>query len=204
MTCRACHCCGLIHRLPDVTPAQRAVCTRCGTTFATRLSRHKVASRTAAAALAAFVLFWPAVLLPVLEIENLGHRRVSSILGGIIELLRHGSWLVGGVVLLFSILFPLAKMILLLELSLFEILHRRHKAWTLRLMEHLGKWSMLDVLLLALLVMMVKLGSLVEFHVGPAILAFVGCVVMSMIASLSFDPHAIWDKNIWEDDTCPT
>jgi paraquat-inducible protein A len=67
------------------------------------------------------------------------------------------------------------------------------------MMEHLGKWSMLDVLLLALLVMMVKLGSLVEFHLGPAILAFVGCVVMSMIASLSFDPHAIW-----EEEPCPT
>lgn len=199
MTCRACHCCGLIHRLPDVSAAERAVCTRCGSVFATRVSRQKVASRTAAAAVAAFVLFWPAVLLPVLEIENLGHSRVSSILGGIIELLRHGSWLVGGVVVVFSILFPLTKIILLLELSLFEILHRRHKAWTLRLMEHVGKWSMLDVLLLALLVMMVKLGSLVEFHVGPAILAFVGCVVMSMIASLSFDPHAIW-----EEEPCPT
>lgn len=172
--------------------------------FATRVSRRKVASRTAAAALAAFALFWPAILLPVLAIENLGHSRVSSILGGIVELLRHGNWLVGGVVLVFSILFPLAKIVLLLELSLFEILHRRHKAWTLRMMEHLGRWSMLDVLLLALLVMMVKLGSLVEFHLGPAILAFVGCVVMSMIASLSFDPHTIWEENFREADSCPT
>ncbi|MGI9457080.1 MAG: paraquat-inducible protein A [Aeoliella sp.] len=191
---QACHCCGLIHRLPEVPADALAVCTRCGSGFVTPGSRVRSASRTAAAALAAFVLFWPAVLLPVLEIENLGQRHESSILGGILELLQHGNWLVGGVVLLFSIVFPLAKILLLLELSLLELLHRRHKAWTLRLMEHLGKWSMMDVLLLAFLVMLVKLGDLIEFHLGPAILAFVLCVAMSMIASLSFDPHAIWEE----------
>jgi paraquat-inducible protein A len=133
------------------------------------------------------------VLCPILEIEKLGVRQQSSVLGGIIDLLKHGSWFVGGVILLFSIVFPLTKILLLLELSLLEFLHRRHKARTLRLMEHVGKWSMMDVMLLALLVMLVKLGNLVEFHFGPAVLAFVLCVAMSMVASLTFDPHAIWD-----------
>lgn len=186
----------MIHRLPVLPADARAVCTRCGTAFVTPGSRRRTASRTAAAALAALVLFWPAVLLPVLEIENLGLTHKSSILGGIFELLSHGSWLVGTVVLLFSIVFPLAKILLLLELSLFEILHKRHKAWTLRLVEHVGRWSMMDVLLLAFMVMLVKLGDLVEFHLGPAIVAFVLCVAMSMIASLSFDPHAIWEDEV--------
>lgn len=154
----------------------------------------KSASRTAAAALAAFFLFWPAVLLPILQIERLGMESESSLLGGIIELFQHGTWFVGGIVFLFSIVFPITKIVLLLELSLFELLHRKHKAWTLRWMEHLGKWSMMDVMLLAFLVMLVKLGDLVEFHFGPAIVAFVGCVAMSMVASLSFDPHAIWEN----------
>ena len=145
--------------------------------------------------MAAFVLFWPAVLLPILEVEKLGQSQKSSILGGTIELLHHGSWFVGGIVFLFSIVFPLTKIVLLLELSLLEILHRKQKAWTLRLMEHLGKWSMMDVMLLAFLVMLVKLGDLVEFHFGPAVIAFVLCVAMSMIASLLFDPHAIWEEN---------
>jgi paraquat-inducible protein A len=157
-------------------------------------ARLRSASRTAAAALAAFLLFWPAVLLPVLEIEKLGTRQESSILGGIIELLSGGSWFVGGVVLVFSIIFPLVKMVMLLELSLLEILERRHKALTLRLAEHLGRWSMMDVMLLAFLVMLVKLGHLVEFRLGPAAVAFTLCVAMSMIASLSFDPHAIWEE----------
>jgi len=98
-------------------------------------------------------------------------------------------------VLLFSIVFPLTKIVLLLELSLLEFLHRRHKVVTLRLMEHLGRWSMMDVMLLAFMVMLVKLGDLVTFHFGPAVFAFVLCVSMSMIASVSFDPHAIWDDD---------
>jgi paraquat-inducible protein A len=179
--------------MPRVAPDMRAVCTRCGTGFVTPATRVQSASRTAAAALAAFLLFWPAILLPVLEIEQLGHVHQSSILGGIFDLFAHGDYFVGGVVLVFSIIFPLAKIMLLLELSLLELLGRRHKAWTLRLMEDLGKWSMMDVLLLALLVMMVKVGEMVEFHLGPAVLAFVLCVGMSMVASLSFDPHAIWE-----------
>lgn len=191
----ACHCCGQIHRVPSVSSGEQAVCVRCHSPFTDSANRHKSASRTAAAAMAAFVLFWPAVLCPILQIERLGQRSESSILSGTLELLSHGSWLVGGVVLLFSVIFPLTKIVLLLELSLLEILHARHKAFTLRVMEHVGKWSMMDVMLLAFLVMLVKLGNLVEFHFGPAVVAFILCVAMSMIASMSFDPHAIWEDS---------
>lgn len=190
---RACHCCGLIHELPDLAINQSASCTRCQSRIAAHGTRLISASRTAAAATAAFILFWPAILLPILQIEKLGHRQQSSILGGIVELLSHGSWFVGIIVLVFSVVFPLTKILMMLELSLFELLHKKHKAKTLRLMEHVGKWSMMDVMLLAFLVMLIKLGNLVEFQFGPAVFAFVLCVVMSMVASLSFDPHAIWE-----------
>ena len=144
--------------------------------------------------MAAFFLFWPAILLPILEVEKLGQVQKSSILGGTIELLHHGSYFVGIIVLVFSIIFPLTKICLLLELSLLQLMHRKHKARTLRLMEHLGRWSMMDVMLLAFLVMLVKLGSLVQFHFGPAVIAFSLCVAMSMMASLLFDPHSIWEE----------
>ena len=194
-THHACHGCGLIHEIPSLTINQRAVCTRCGSKFRPRGCRRTTSSRTAAAAIAAFLLFWPAVLCPILEVEKMGVRTQSSILGGSIDLLKHGSWFVGGIVLLFSIVFPLTKIVLLLELSLLEFLHRRHKAATLRLMEHMGRWSMMDVMLLAFLVMLVKLGNIVQFHFGPAVIAFVLCVAMSMVASISFDPHAIWEDS---------
>ena len=192
---RACHCCGLVQKIPETGPEDELLCSRCGTRFSKPGSLVHSASRTSAAALGAFVLFWPAVLLPILRIEQLGLAHQSSILSGTLELFQHGSWLVGGVVFVFSIVFPLTKIVLLLELSFLELLHKRHKAFTLRLMEQLGRWSMMDVMLLAFLVMLVKLGDMVEFHFGPAIVAFILCVTMSMIASLSFDPHAIWEQD---------
>lgn len=154
---------------------------------------QRASARTAAAAVAALVLFWPAVLLPILEVERLGHRHTSGILMGTIELLTHGEYLVGGIVLAFSVIFPFVKIVLLIELSVLGLLHRKHRGLTYRIMEQVGKWSMMDVLLLAFMVMLVKLGTLVQFHFGPAVLAFVLCVVMSMVASASFDPHAIWE-----------
>ena len=194
MTFKACHCCGLIHELPELDVGQVAACTRCRAVVCGAISGRRAAARTAALSLAALILFWPAVLLPIIEVERLGHRHASSLLFGTLEMLRQGSWFVGSIVLLFSIVFPLAKLVMLLELCLMGVLHRRHKATTYRLVEAMGRWSMMDVLLLAFLVMLVKLGSLVEFHFGPAVVAFVMCVVLSMLASLCFDPHVIWEE----------
>ena len=171
------------------------MCVRCDSTICRPGSSERSAGRTAAAALGAFILFWPAVLLPILEVEKLGHHSVSSVLSGTLELLSHGSWFVGGIVFLFSIVFPLTKIVMLLELSLLRLFHKRFKSWTYRIMEHAGKWSMMDVMLLAFLVMLIKLGSLVEFQFGPAVIAFILCVAMSMLASMSFDPHAIWEDD---------
>jgi paraquat-inducible protein A len=114
---------------------------------------------------------------------------------GTIELLLHGTGFVGLVVFLFSIVLPLVKIVLLFELSLVGLLGQRHRAITYRFMEMAGKWSMMDVMLLAFMVMLVKLGSLVQFHLGPAVVAFVFCAAMSMLASMSFDPHAIWEED---------
>lgn len=191
---KSCHCCGLIQQAPEISPNQVLLCVRCGSKLAEVVNRIESASRTAAAAMGAFFLFWPAILLPILRIEQLGFTHQSSILGGTLELFSHGSYFVGGVVMLFSIIFPLTKIVLLIELSFLEVFHRKHKAFTLRMMEHFGKWSMMDVMLLAFLVMLVKLGDMVEFSFGPAVFAFTLCVVMSMLASLSFDPHAIWEE----------
>jgi paraquat-inducible protein A len=188
---RACHCCGQIHRLPVLTAFENAHCTRCSGRLASG-GADRSSRRCAAAALVALILFVPAIALPILEIDKLGHHHSSSILAGTLELIHEGAWFVGSIVLVFSVVFPLAKILLLLELSLLKLLHRRHKASTFRWMEAFGKWSMMDVMLLAFLVMLVKLGNLVEFHFGPAAVAFTLCVASSMVASMLFDPHSIW------------
>ncbi len=198
---KACHCCGMIHAIPELASGNVAACTRCESVISRPGSSDKAAARTAAAALGAFFLFWPAILLPILQVEKLGHRSASSVLTGIVELFSHGSWFVGAIVLFFSIVFPLTKIVMLLELSLLRLSHRRFRSLTYRIMEHAGKWSMMDVMLLAFLVMLVKLGSLIEFHFGPAVVAFVLCVALSMVASMSFDPHAIWADDDQLDDS---
>jgi paraquat-inducible protein A len=191
---RACHCCGLVHHIPKLSKNQRACCIRCGSVVDSGGRSAAISSsRCLAAALGGLSLYFPAILLPILEIEKLGHRHTASLLGGTIDLIFHGNLFVGVVVLAFSILLPLFKLLALIELSALGIFQRRHRAWTYRLVEWTGRWSMLDVLLLALLVSLVKLGDLVNFHLGPAVIAFVLCVVLSMIASIVFDPHAIWE-----------
>ena len=195
MRLKACHCCGLVHRVPRLEPGAQANCTRCNSVVdAEHRSGVQSASRCLAASLGALVLYFPAILLPILKIEKLGHHHEASLLGGTIDLLQHGSWFVGVVVLVFSIVIPLAKLLALMELSWISLTGRAHRAWTYRVVEWAGRWSMMDVLLLALMVTLVKLGDLVQFQFGPAVFAFVLCVIMSLIASTMFDPHAIWDE----------
>ena len=219
---KACHCCGLVHRLPGplgrgpsselllgetpharetphtseghTTESTKYICTRCGTAISTGGDSRRSLQRTAAAALAALLLFPAAIFLPILEIEKLGHTYTSSIVGGIVELYEHGSWFVATVILLFSIVLPVFKLVMLLELCWLRWLEQHHRAWAYRALEFSGRWSMLDVMLLAFLVMLVKLSGLVEFHVGPAVIAFAACVAMNMIASMVFDPHSIWGE----------
>lgn len=188
--CPSCH---LIQQVPELKPGTRAVCPRCGGTVSGARPTRGMAVRCAALAGAAFVLFWPAVLFPILTIEKVGNRHQASILEGIRDLFQQGQWFVGGIILVFSIVFPLLKLLVMLELSLFQVLSRNHRSLWFRAVEIAGKWSMLDVLLLAFLVMTIKLGSMVSFHYGPAIYYFTFCVAFSMMASICFDPRSIWD-----------
>lgn len=168
----------------------------CGRCHAPIVSGRRPGPRiplTAIAASLACVLYWPAILLPILRTERFGQRFATSLLGGTLQLLRDGEWFVGIVVLAFSIVLPLLKILLLLELSLLGLTRQRHRAISYRAMEFAGKWGMLDVMVLAFLVMLVKLGNIVTFRFGPAVLAFVACVVLSMFASFTFDPHSLWD-----------
>ena len=137
----------------------------------------------------ALVLFFPAMLLPILEIEKLGHHTRSSILMGTLELLLARQLVrgPGGAGVLDRLSAGEAGAAGGAELAGLACTGGTRPI-TYRLMEHVGKWSMMDVLLLAFLVMLVKLGDLVTFHFGPAVVAFTLCVAMSMIASLVVRP----------------
>lgn len=193
MTLRACHACGLVHTVGEVPPGHRAFCTRCNARIRT-FPHPRAAARAAAFALAALVLYPLALTLPILTLTELGHTRQTTIWSGMVSLLAGGQIVIGVVVLFCSVIAPLFKLGAIFALSAGEILlPSRHRAVTYRLVEMLGRWGMLDVVLIAVLVAAVKLGDLVEVTPGPGLLAFATVVVLSLLASAFFDPHGLWE-----------
>lgn len=192
-TLRACGCCGLLQRVPEVPENAVVRCVRCRTEIPVPGQRAYGNQRTAALALGALVLYPLAITLPILEIEKFGHHQESSIVQGTISLLSGGQWLLGLVVLTCSLVFPLGKLLALLVLSAGgKSLGQEHRAFTYHLVEWTGRWGMLDVLLVAVLVAALKLGDLVEVHAGLGALLFSVTVVLSLLASASFEPHLLW------------
>jgi len=192
---RACSTCGLVHDVPPVPPKHIARCSRCRSII--RHGSHPAAeSRTAALAAAAMVLFIPALTLPIMTLERLGHESIASIWSGTIGMLAEGHYAIGLTVLFFSIIAPIAKLSALFVLSFGgRLLSSGTRSWIYHAVEFIGRWGMLDVLLVAILVAVVKLGDLVEVTPGLGVIVFGAVVMLSMLASISFDPHAIWEND---------
>lgn len=171
-----------------------ACCSRCHA-----IIRHGVhprsINRTAALALAALFLYPIALWLPVMEIQRLGHQSEASIWSGTVGLLAEGHLFVGLAVLLFSVVAPIGKLALIFVLCIGQgVIARQDRARAYRLIELIGRWGMVDVLLVAILVAIVKLGDLVEVTPGPGVVVFGVVVILSLLASSVFDPHAIWEQ----------
>lgn len=187
----ACHCCGLVHRIPAVPPKSAARCTRCDSVIP--VDPHpRSAARAAALALTALIIYPLALFTPVMTIERLGHTAEASIWQGTVSLLAEGHLAVGLAVLCFSIVAPVAKLAAIFTLTTGVSMHARHRARTYRFVEWIGRWGMVDVLLVAILVAAVKLGDLVEVTPGVGVAAFGAVVILSILASAAFDPHQIW------------
>jgi paraquat-inducible protein A len=192
---RACHCCGLVHCVPPLDPDQDALCARCGTRLPIRV-HPRARSRAAAFAAAGLIIYPLAIALPIMRIEQFGQMNTTNIWSGVVSLLSSGEIAVGLIVLLSSIVAPVVKLVAMLVLSMpTSVLTRRHKAMTYRFVEWIGRWGMVDVLLVAILVALVKLGSWAEVAPGPGLIAFTAVVVLSLLSSAAFDPHAIWEQD---------
>lgn len=176
------------------TPHDRH-CVRCGS----RLHRRKPdsLSRTWALLAAAAVLYVPANVFPVLTLIRLGRGQPSTILGGVEELAAAGMWPLALLVLFASIVVPVLK---LASLSFMLIGVHRRSAWKLRrrtqlyrVVEFVGRWSMIDVFMISILTALVRMGRLASVYPGPGVLAFCAVVILTMLASASFDPRLMWD-----------
>ncbi|MCB9897175.1 MAG: paraquat-inducible protein A [Planctomycetes bacterium] len=191
----ACPCCGLVQRTPPVRPRQRLRCVRCATRLADPAGRRRASGRTALLALSALILYPVAILLPIMRVETFGTVSEASIWSGGLALLADGQYVVGVVVLLCSVVLPLLKLSALLVLAAGGAgMAHRARASTWHVVEWTGRWGMLDVLLVAILVALLKLGHSLQLQAGPGALAFTACVVLNLLASGSFDPHALWDE----------
>ncbi|MEM9380595.1 MAG: paraquat-inducible protein A [Planctomycetota bacterium] len=195
----ACPCCGLVSRIGPLPRNAVARCSRCGSRLPQAGARGRarfVTARVAATAASALVLFPPAITLPIMRIEEMGHATEASVWSGSLGLLRDGDVFVGGVVFICSIVFPLLKLGGLLAITVGRhALARRARRWSWRVVDLTGRWGMLDVLLVAVVVAWVKVGDLVEITPGPAAFAFTLVVLLSLIATALFDPHALWEES---------
>lgn len=193
--CASCHECGLLCRLPG--PAAHGVlCARCGAEL--HLRKPRSLERTSALVIAAALCYAPANLFPVMTVTSLGRTQSDTILSGVVYLLTHGMWPLALIVFTASIFVPLAKLAILTFLL---ISVQRRSSWRpvertrlYRLTEAIGRWSMVDIYVVTILVALVRLGNLASIEAGAGAVFFGAVVVITMLAAESFDPRLIWDR----------
>ena len=143
------------------------------------------------------VFYIPANVLPMTITTALGSAQADTIMSGVIYFMQHGSWEIALVIFTASVFVPFLKFIILIYLLLsvqFKWVKQPKNLTRLyRFTEAIGRWSMLDIYVVTILVALVKLGFLANIEAGPAALYFALVVVTTMIAAESFDPRLIWD-----------
>ncbi len=191
--------CSVCHLLcPASSPgyaARAAKCPRCGATLRSR--KPDSIARTWALVIAAGIFYIPANILPMTTVTSLGMVQSDTIMSGVIYFVQSGSWPIALIIFIASIFVPLLKLFILcyLLISVQRKSHFRPKDRTrlYLLTEAVGRWSMLDIFVVTILVALVNLGALATIQAGPAALHFAAVVVITMIAAMSFDPRLIWD-----------
>lgn len=187
--------CKVCHQLNHVRAHQVMACARCGS--AVQLRALPKVQQVWALLWAAIILYVPANLLPVMTVVSLGKETSDTLIGGVIHFLQGGSWLLALVVFVASILVPLLKIVVLIGLLL-SIHYRwcyRLKDWTrlFRLVEFVGRWSMVDIFVIALLVALVQFGEVASILVNAGTLSFAAVVLLTLWATAAFDIRWLWD-----------
>jgi len=194
----SCHTCSLVSRAAVGNAAEEALCPRCSSPVHAR--KPGSLGKTWAYLIAAMILYVPANTLPMMLTRSLFGSSDDTIISGVLFLWDDGSWYLALVVFIASILVPVAKMAALVvllvsvQLGSARMADRRARLTRLyRVIESIGRWSMLDIYVVALLATVVQLTALASVRAGPAALAFGAVVVLTMLATESFDPRLIWD-----------
>jgi paraquat-inducible protein A len=170
-------------------------CPRCHSPLHAR--RPNSLATTAALVITAALLYIPANVLPVMRTHTFLSDQDDTIMSGVISLAHSGSWPVAVLVFFASIVVPLLKLIalgdILIAVARKSVRQPQQRSRLFRVVEYIGRWSMLDVFAMSLLVALVQVQSLATVEVRPAALAFAGVVVLTMLAAQSFDERLLWD-----------
>jgi paraquat-inducible protein A len=192
VSCETCH---LLAR--PAAAGEPGHCPRCGAELAWR--RPHSLQTTWALVIAAAICYIPANVLPVLSTTALGSTDSDTIMGGVVLLYTTGSWPLALIVLVASVMVPLGKLVALGYLLLVAqhgwLGSNRERTRLYRLVQFIGRWSMLDVFVDTFTVALVQLQPLMSVEPGPGVLFFAAVVVLTMFAAESFDPRLVWDSS---------
>ena len=192
----SCHDCHKLLRYPEIKEHQKLICPRCGANVHKR--RPDSLAKTWALVITALIFLIPANVYPIMTLIYRGEGEPSTIIGGVLFLVREHMIPIALVIFIASIAVPFLKVAgiigLLLSIQLKSNLSRRQRTIMYRAIEMIGRWSMLDVFVISILVTLVNLGSLAEITGGLAATFFCAAVVITMFAAMCFDPRLIWDE----------
>lgn len=171
-------------------------CARCNAPLHFR--KPDSLARTWALVLTAIILLVPANTIPIMDVMSFGKHDPSTILSGILKLWRDHQFLIAIIVFVASFIVPLFKLgaLVMLLLAAHQVFPTTPVRWTklYRFLEFIGRWSMLDIFVVTLMVAVVQLGNVSRVIAGGGSFAFTLVVIVTMIASSSFDPRLLWDK----------
>jgi paraquat-inducible protein A len=192
-------------RCPDcgylISAIKAVQCPRCAATITARTP--KSLQLTTALIFSALCFYFPANIFPIMLVTELGSANEHTIMGGIMALIQSDMIPVAMIVLIASILVPLMKL-----LGLAILLLCVHYRWQVnarlltrlyRVIAFVGRWSMLDIFMISILVALVDIRGVAQVIAGPAATAFAAVVVLTMFAARSFDPRLIWDQQVRHD-----
>jgi len=190
-----CHDCHKLIPWQKQYEQRSPVCPRCGADV--HMRKPNSINRTWALVITAAILCVPANVLPIMQVDFLGSAEYSTILDGISYFFEEGAYGIGIIILTASVLVPGFKIIGIV-LILLSIHYQwqswlRHKALLFRVIEFIGRWSMLDIFVIALLQVLVNFGYLTSIESAPAATYFTGVVLSTMFAAITFDPRLLWD-----------
>ena len=192
MRLTACPHCDLLCEITALEPRESAHCRRCGSL----LYQHKIRSinRTLAWAIAGLLLFIPANVYPILQLQALGLEQDATLFKGVIALIDNGLWSVAILTFLLTIAVPLLK-----HLLLSAVLWRSHRpsprlARWFRYYHRIDAWGMLEIYMLGILIALVKLGDLAEVVTGLGLYSFIGLFITSVGAHISLDKSEVWER----------